>query len=212
MPSDPRPARDPTLIRIVDAALAEAARKSGEWLVCRPGCSQCCTGVFLINQLDAVRLRTGLADLQRREPERARRICERARDSAQRLISIFPGDAVRGTLAPSTRAEDDAKLAAFVDSDLADREPCPVLDPQSGTCELYDYRPMTCRVFGPPVRCADGLGVCELCFHGATHQQIASCEIKPDPDNLESTLNREAEGATGLSGDTLVAFCLRPPG
>ena len=32
---------------------------------------------------------------------------------------------------------------------------------------------MTCRVFGPPVRNeGGGLGVGELCFHGATAEQI----------------------------------------
>jgi Fe-S-cluster containining protein len=207
MPSDPRPVLDHTLIQIVDAALAQAARKSGEWLACRPGCSQCCIGVFPINQLDTLRLQAGLADLEKREPERARGIRERARASAQRLAPTFPGDLVTGTL-----ARDEAQLAAFLDSELADREACPVLDPERGTCELYDSRPMTCRVFGPPVRCEDGLGVCELCFHGATEEQIASCEMKPDPDDLESGLNREAESATGLSGDTVVAFCLRSQG
>jgi Fe-S-cluster containining protein len=203
MHSCPRPALDHALIQIVDAALAEAARKSGEWLVCRPGCSQCCIGVFPINQLDAVRLKTGLADLAKREPERAERILGRARGSVQRLASIFPGDSLTGTL-----AGDEAQLAAFADSELADREPCPVLDPDSGTCELYDFRPMTCRVFGPPVRSEEGLGVCELCFHGATAQQIASCEMKPDPDDLESALNEEAESTSGVSGNTVVAFCL----
>src|SRR5258708_2886343 len=58
------PAADGALIQIVDAALADAARRSGEWLVCRPGCTQCCVGVFAINQLDAVRLRQGLAELE----------------------------------------------------------------------------------------------------------------------------------------------------
>jgi hypothetical protein len=61
-------AKDRALIQIVDAALAEAARRSGEWLVCRPGCTQCCIGVFPINQLDALRLRRGLAELQKLRP------------------------------------------------------------------------------------------------------------------------------------------------
>src|ERR1700683_3175757 len=65
--------KDQALIQIVDSALAEAARRSGEWLVCRPGCTQCCIGVFPINQLDAVRLRRGFADLEKREPKRANR-------------------------------------------------------------------------------------------------------------------------------------------
>jgi Fe-S-cluster containining protein len=203
MGSSRPPSGDRALIQIADAALAEAKRKSGEWLVCRPGCSQCCIGVFAINQLDAARLQAGLADLEARAPDRAKRVRERARNSAQRLASTFPGDSLTGTL-----AGDESRFAVFADSELAGNEPCPVLDPETGTCELYPSRPMTCRVFGPPVRSDGGLGVCELCFHGATEEQIAACEMKPDLDDLESALNQEAESAAGLSGDTIVAFCL----
>jgi Fe-S-cluster containining protein len=197
------PSRDVELIQIVDSALAEAARKSGEWLVCRPGCSQCCVGVFPINQLDAVRLKAGLAELEEHAPARAERIRERARESAKRLSAIFPGDFATGIL-----SGDEKKFAEFADSELADNELCPVLDPATGTCELYESRPMTCRVFGPPVRSEDGLGVCELCFHGANDEEIAACEMKPDSDDLESILNVEVEKTTGLQGDTIVAFCL----
>ena len=49
-------------------------------------------------------------------------------------------------------------------------------------------RPMTCRVFGPPVRSEGGLGVCELCFQGASSEEIAACEMIPDPDHLEDDL------------------------
>jgi Fe-S-cluster containining protein len=195
--------RDAELIQIVDAALAEAARKSGDWLVCRPRCSQCCVGVFPINQLDAVRLKAGLAELEKRAPARAERIRERARESAKRLSGIFPGDLATGIL-----SDDQKKFAKFADSELADNEPCPVLDPATGTCELYESRPMTCRVFGPPVRSEDGLGVCELCFHGASDEEIAACEMTPDPDDLESILNEEVEKSTSLHGNTIVTYCL----
>lgn len=69
---------------------------------------------------------------------------------------------------------------------------------------------MTCRTFGPPVRSGPerGLGVCELCYHGATDEQIATCEMVPDPDELEPELIREAEQTTGVTGETIVAFCL----
>src|SRR3954451_15010939 len=73
------------LIQIVDAALAEAARKAGAWLACRPGCAECCIGPFAISPLDAERLRRGLDDLERSDPERARRVLRRARESAERL-------------------------------------------------------------------------------------------------------------------------------
>ena len=68
---------------------------------------------------------------------------------------------------------------------------------------------MTCRIFGPPMRHGSGaIGVCELCFHGATDEQIAACEVEVDPDNLESALLRELEQTTGARGETIVAFAL----
>ncbi len=195
------PPRDSELIQIVDSALAHVARRSGKRLVCRPGCTQCCIGAFAINQLDAVRLRQGFINLELREPERAGRLRQRAREAVSRLAKDFPGN-------PTTGMLDDGKEAEQRFADFANDEPCPALDPQTGLCELYESRPMTCRVFGPPVRSEDGLGVCELCFQDATDQEIAACEMNPDPDDLESTLNEELEKATGSRGQTIVAFCL----
>lgn len=192
---------DQKLIQIVDFALADVTRRSGKWLVCRPDCTQCCIGVFSINQLDAFRLRRGLADLERREPERAQRIRERARDSVARLAPEFPGDRVTGVLREGDEAEQRF-------NDFANDEPCPALDPATGNCELYESRPMTCRVFGPPVQSEEGLGVCELCFQGASEEEIAACEMKPDPDDLESRLLDALGKNTGARGHTIIAFCL----
>src|SRR5215469_8705383 len=96
------PARDQQLVQIVDQALAEAARKSGAWLVCRPGCTQCCIGPFPISQLDAERLREGLRKLEATDPQRASLVKIRARESVTRLSPSFPGDPETGIL-----AEDD---------------------------------------------------------------------------------------------------------
>jgi Fe-S-cluster containining protein len=193
--------KDQGLIQIVDAAVAEAARQSGDWLVCRPGCMQCCIGVFPINQLDALRLRQGLVDLEVRAPQRAERVRERAREAVVRLSRDFPGDPVSGILDEGDEADERF-------SDFANDEPCPALDPATGNCELYESRPMTCRVFGPPVRSEDGLGVCELCYHGATDVEIAACELKPDPDDVESDLVKTLENSTDTRGNTIIAFCL----
>jgi Fe-S-cluster containining protein len=193
--------RDRELIQIVDAALAEAARKSGAWLVCRAGCTQCCIGPFPINQLDAMRLRRGLAELEGRDAARAGRVRQRARECVARLTPDFPGDAVNGVLAEGPEAE--ARFATF-----ADDEPCPALDPETGTCDLYKARPMTCRTFGPPVRCGENtMAVCELCFQGASDAEIAACEMEIDPGGLEHALLDELEREGGL-GQTIVAFAL----
>ena len=192
---------DQKLIQIVGAALADVTRRSGHWLVCRPGCTQCCIGVFSINQLDAFRLRRGLAELEKREPERAARVRQRARDSVARLSPAFPGDPISGVLGET---EDMAQRFA----DFANDEPCPALDPATGNCDLYKARPMTCRVFGPPVQSEDGFSVCELCFQGASDEEVARCEMKPDPDDLESRVLEELETSAGVEGNTIIAYCL----
>jgi Fe-S-cluster containining protein len=201
------PAGDGALLQVVDAALVDTARRSGEWLACRPGCTQCCVGVFAIHQLDVLRLQHGLAKLERLDPKRARRIRSRAQDSIERLAPQFPGDVKTGALdaevfEPGSKAEE--RFAEF-----ANDEPCPVLDPETGLCELYDARPMTCRTFGPPVQSEDGLGVCELCFHGATDEQIAACEMVADLDDLEGKLLAKVETARATRGQTIVAFAVK---
>jgi len=201
------PVADSALIQIVDAALADAARRSGEWLVCRKGCTQCCVGVFAIHQLDAIRLQRGLADLEEADPLRAGRIRERARDSIQRLAAEFPGNAKTGVL--DAEVFDEGSEAEERFAEFANDEPCPVLDPETGLCDLYDARPMTCRTFGPPVRAEGGLGVCELCFQGATGEQIAACEMVVDPDDLESKLLEKVEKTEGPRGRTVVAYSVR---
>jgi Fe-S-cluster containining protein len=204
------PTGDAELIQIVDAAVADAARRSGPMLLCGPGCTQCCIGVFPISQLDAARLRSGLVALDATDPHRAASVRQRAQQSIVRLTSEFPGDPQTGIL-DETRAD----LEDFAFENFANEEPCPALDPATGLCDLYAARPMTCRVFGPPLRVEDssgdaGLGVCELCYHGATEEQIAACEVHLDTEDLESALTIEAERAANRSGNTIVAFALIP--
>lgn len=190
--------KDSELIQIVDAALIEAKRKSGDWLACKPGCTQCCVGVFAINALDALRLQRGLASLGKHDRKRAEQVRKRARDSWRHLSQKFPGNAKTGLV-----NEEAPRFESFGNDEV-----CPVLDPQTGLCELYEARPITCRVFGPPVRSEDGLGVCELCYQGATEEEIAACEMKPDPEDIESRLVEQVEKQTGVTGKTIVAYCL----
>ena len=195
------PQKDKQLVQIVDATLADVARRSGEWLVCRVGCTQCCVGVFAISQLDALRLQHGLAELERTHPERARALRNRVSESVERLAKSFPGNLKTGIL-----NDDEASRERF--EEFGNDEVCPVLSPETGECELYASRPMTCRVFGPPIRSEGGLGVCELCYHGATSEQIAACELVTGTEDLEAELTEEAEKKLRSHGTTTVAFAL----
>jgi len=195
-----RPSGDRELVQIVDAALADAARSAGSWLVCRRGCTQCCHGAFAINTLDAMRLRAGMDILHATNHDAATALEERARAWLAEHGPEFPGDCETGML--GTSEEEQGRFEEF-----ANEAPCPALNPATGLCDVYAWRPMTCRVFGPPVRMDEGdsLGCCELCFVGATADEIAACEMRV-PHELEERLNAE----TGEPGTTIVAFALLP--
>jgi len=192
--------RDGELLHILDNWLQRATERGGQHVACRPGCSQCCVGVFAIDRLDALRLQRGLNELADDNLERAQRILQRAADSLDRTVDFFPGDVETGILDESPEAEE-------IFEEFANDEPCPVLDPETMTCDLYAHRPLTCRVFGPPVRTEGGVGVCELCFTGATPDDIAAAEVPLEGEDIEFALNRDIEKATG-SGKTIVAFAL----
>ena len=194
--------RDAQLIQIMDAALADATRRAGDHLACRPGCSQCCHGAFAINALDAMRLRMAMAELAAANPGQAAKIELRAQIYLAEHGASFPGDRVTGILGASKEAEE-----AF--DEFANEAACPALDPETGCCDLYESRPMACRVFGPPVRINRGLAVempaedspgisaigtgsagenvssteesgfavCELCFTVATPDEVEAAEM-----------------------------------
>ncbi len=200
----------PDLIQIVTAALASATARSGAHLVCRPGCTQCCVGVFPIAQQDAARLRDGLATLTQTDPTRAARIQQRVAASLARLDPWFPGDNATGIL-----AEDDQSVTLF--EEFANDEPCPVLDPATGACDLYSHRPIVCRTFGPPMQTPgdDGetnLATCELCYIHASTDEIAACELDPTIPALEAASNQAFNAAHHLRGETLIAYALRSTG
>jgi Fe-S-cluster containining protein len=189
---------DQQLVQIVDSATADAVRRSGEWLHCRLGCTQCCIGIFSITQLDADRLSEGLANLSGENPEKAAAIRLRSAEYVQHLQPGFPGNPATGQLDESDPGYED----------FANDEPCPALDPATGACDLYDWRPITCRVFGPPIRSEEGVGVCVLNFDGATEDEILAAEIDTTWSRLETALNQEVETQSGVTGTTTVAWAL----
>lgn len=199
------PAGDTKLVQIVDAALAEAARLAGPHLACRPGCAHCCHGAFAINQLDTLRLQEGMKKLREQQPQVAEAVTARAQAWLAAHRDAFPGDPETGLLGST-----DEDRESF--EDFANEAACPALDSATSRCDLYAHRPMTCRVFGPPVRVDAGtqetadqlaLAHCELCFTGATQAEVAACEMQV-PHDLEAQLIAEIPHG----GETVVAFAL----
>src|ERR1700747_2437457 len=114
------PARDSELVQIMDASLAEAARRAGPWLACRVGCTQCCHGAFAINALDAARLRAGMDALRTGDAALAEHGARRARAWIEEHGPAFPGDLETGILGASPEDQEAFK-------EFANDAPCPAL-------------------------------------------------------------------------------------
>jgi len=193
------------LRRRVDARVAAALDRAGDRFACRAGRTDCCRGVFPVSALDAWLLRRGLADLAAEDPERAAAIEARAVAAADLLRPALPS-AVRAT----------GRLA--IDEETIERTcrlhaelPCPVLDPPSGRCELYDSRPMACRTFGPPLRShGQDLPPCPYCFAPLSPAEEKALRVDPDPENLEEELLADLARHTGEHDDTFIPFALDP--
>lgn len=194
--------RDSELLSTIEASWTEGSERSGAWLVCRQGCSDCCVGPFAITALDAWRLKEGMAVLRQKDPRRWTRVLESANRSVRSFAQEFPGDIVTGIL-----SGEEQKEAVFFEkfSDV----PCPALDPQSLLCDLYTSRPISCRTFGLPVKMGGlDLEPCSLCFQGASESEVERCRVTVSGERLEETLVQVVEEAEGRSGETLVAFAV----
>ena len=132
------------------------------------------------------------------EPVLAAQIEVRARAWVAEHGAEFPGDAETGLLG-------DSKLDQERFEDFANEAACPALDAATGRCDVYVWRPMTCRAFGPPVRVGDGEAMAhyELCFTGAEAAEVLACEMMV-PHDLEAELLEEIP----MKEETVVAYAL----
>lgn len=193
--------RDRVFLRVLDARLAEGAARAGAHLACRRGCSECCQGPFPINRLDERRLREGWAALAATDGVRARAVRARAQAAVKAMEGTFPGDASTGEL-----AEDEPTQDVFFTR--FGHAPCPALDPDTGACDLYAWRPVSCRTYGLPVRLGrEDLPSCRLCFVDAPASEVEGCRVEPDPDGEEDLVLTLLE-RSGNRGSTLVAYAL----
>jgi Fe-S-cluster containining protein len=191
---------DRALLAAVQDSLSQGERTLQGRLDYGRGCPRCCYGPFPINVLDARRLRRGLAHLAVRDASRAAGIVARAQAQTRRFAEGFPG--AEGRLGP-----DDTAVEAFCARHAA--EACPALSSE-GRCDLYEWRPLACRTFGPPVRIgAQDLPACSWCFAG-TPEEADQVVAVVDPEGREDALLTRIESA-GDAGDTVIAFALAGP-
>jgi Fe-S-cluster containining protein len=127
------------IVDLVDSAFEQVKKQNGDLVRCESGCSDCCHALFDLTLVEAIYINHRFLELfkdQKREE-----IIERANSADRKIYKIK-----RQAYKEIEKGENEIKILADIG---AERVRCPLLDKED-RCELYQYRPVTCRVYGIP--------------------------------------------------------------
>jgi Fe-S-cluster containining protein len=130
-----------TLLQEVDEWFETCLQQHPEAIACHHGCSECCRGLFDITLLDALYLKRGFDRLpvSVQQP-----VMVKAAGRLDGLTTQWPDFTRPWTLNHIPEVQWDSMMPE------EDETPCPLLSEQ-GSCLVYDFRPMTCRLNGIPL-------------------------------------------------------------
>lgn len=124
--------------RLVERADKSFARIAGEYpdcIACKPGCADCCHAVFGLFLIEAIFLKSDfdrLAEVEKKAALERGVAAENELKTLERTLEEF---------------KDDSRMSAYAMAKARVR--CPLLG-DDDSCVLYDYRPITCRIYGIP--------------------------------------------------------------
>ncbi len=127
------------LVAEVDKVVAKVAGEHADCMACKPGCSDCCHAMFDLSLVEALYLNARFNEAF--EGQRRSDVLDRA-DQADR-------EAYRIKRAAFKQSRDGAKASEIMEFIARSRVCCPLLD-AGERCELYEHRPVTCRLYGIP--------------------------------------------------------------
>lgn len=119
------------LLGQVESIFRDQKERFGELITCKPGCDDCCRAPFRLTPVEAFSLRLALEAADRPLRRAIVRRAEKSRAGAERVFADLPAD-------PALAAGEISRR----------RLKCPLLN--SGGCDLYFARPVTCRLYGLP--------------------------------------------------------------
>lgn len=126
----------------VDSLFQQIDQSNSGCVKCAKGCSDCCHALFDLSLVEALYINTKFNEKFSFGPERSA-IIEYADESDRKIYKLK-----RKFFKDSQEGRDSNEILAEAGKV---RMRCPLLNEQ-GNCQLYEYRPLTCRLYGIPVK------------------------------------------------------------
>lgn len=133
-----------------DALFRHISSNYASCVTCHPGCSDCCHALFDLSLIEAMYLNAAFQKAFPPGRERSK-ILEKASVADRNLAR-----AKRALYEAEKKGESAEKI---MEKAAALRMACPLLD-ENNHCQLYEHRPITCRLYGVPLAIGEHSHVC----------------------------------------------------
>jgi Fe-S-cluster containining protein len=137
------------LVQMVDAVFDRVKKEYPKEVFCREKCSDCCYAIFDLTLIEALYLKDKV--LKKFNGKEKNDLMEIA-DKTDRALTKMKRDAYK-------QIKNGADELEIVGKMSQERVRCPLLG-ENNLCLLYEFRPITCRVYGIPTSTA---GVSHIC-------------------------------------------------
>jgi Fe-S-cluster containining protein len=127
------------VVKYVESAFDKVQAEYSDCVHCKIGCADCCHALFDVSLIEALYIKSKFDEtFSAKEREK---LLERA-NKADRMIYKIKRNAYKDH--QNGKSEEDILV------DMAkQRVRCPMLN-ENDQCDLYDFRPITCRLYGIP--------------------------------------------------------------
>jgi len=139
------------LVKAADDAFLKVAEEFPKEVRCKVTCSDCCHALFDLSLIEALYINTCFKETLKEEKQTS--ILEKA-NRIDRQIYKIKRNAYKKLQAGGKEEEIIAELAL-------ERARCPLLNSEE-QCDLYAFRPMTCRFYGIPTAIGGAGHTCGL--------------------------------------------------
>ncbi len=139
------------LLKTADDIFNKVKKEYPEEVKCKQGCADCCYALFDMTLIEALYIKHHFEEcLEGLEKEKRLEVANRI----DRQIYKLKRNAYK-------ELEAGKKEADILRSLAGKKVQCPLLNDQN-TCDLYEYRPLTCRLYGIPTSIAGEGHTCGL--------------------------------------------------
>jgi Fe-S-cluster containining protein len=137
------------LVQMVDAVFDRVKKEYPKEVFCREKCSDCCYAIFDLTLIEALYLKDKV--LKKFKGKEKNDLIEIA-DKTDRALTKMKREAYK-------QVKNGADELEIVGKMSQERVRCPLLG-ENNLCLMYEFRPITCRVYGIPTSTA---GVSHIC-------------------------------------------------